>query len=201
MRRRAFLAGGALLPLAAAPSVETGGGFIFGVDEFRLIDVIAPARGAPFAAAAGAILADILKRGRLDLADRADPDRWSRRVVAASVETGDGVQSVQELLCRAGGARVRPESDDHAAIGRMLEAESEARSARRGLWALDVYAVRDPQSRITGDFALIQGLIVSGAVAKGRAYLNFGADYRTDTTATAASRDARRWAKQGLAVC
>lgn len=203
MNRRGFLAG--LTALSAAPSPATkatatsGAVFEMGADEFVLTDVIAPSPGEPFAAESAAALAHILGLGRLDLVDRRERDRWNRRPVAVSVETHDGVRSVQELLIGAGGARVRPESEDRTSVEGLLRVEDAARRAERGLWALRSYSVRDAAShRGTGAFHIVEGRPVSAAVSKGRAFLNFGADYRTDMTATAATRDVRRWAKEGL---
>lgn len=204
MNRRAFLgaaaASGVLAPAAMQSiGVEAGAAFRFGDSELRLIDILAPARGDSYAAEAAETLSAILNRGRLDIADATAPDRWNRRVVNVAVETTDGVRSVQELLIREGGGRVRPESDDHDAIKGLLAAEGDARAARRGLWRLPFYAVRDASThRATGAFHLIEGTVASASIRKGRAYLNFGEDYRTDVTATASSRDARRWAKEGL---
>lgn len=203
MKRRAVL-GGAILAafggraLASPGIAADGASFTIADTEFRLADLLAPAGREPFAVQSQASLQEILASGRLDIVDQAEPDRWGRRVVAAAVETADGVRSVQELLLLEGAARVRPESD-RARIARLLAAEEEARAAVRGLWRLSAYAVRDAAThRATGAFYLIEGAVKSATVTKGRAFLNFGEDYRTDVTATASSRDARLWAKTGL---
>jgi len=202
MRRRAFVCGAAAaFSSAARASTSVLGGASFARDgaEFRLVDVLAPSAAEPFAKESEEILWRILALGGLDLREKGDADRWGRRVVASSVEAADGVRSVQELLLQGGAVRVRPESDDRAFIAKLLAAESAAREAMRGLWRLPHYAVRDAaRHRGTGAFHLIEGRVVSAAVAKGRAYLNFGEDYKTDVTATADSRDARRWKKEGL---
>lgn len=201
MKRRSFLAGAAALPFGSARAAPAMGGLSFTHDggEFRLVDVLAPAGSEPYAAESEAALQRILGFGRLDLRDVFERDRWGRRVVAAAIETLEGVRSVQELLLLEGAARVRPESEGRALIARLLAAEGEARAAARGLWRLSAYAVRNAAThRAAGAFHLIEGEAVSAAVAKGRAYLNFGQDYRRDVTATASSRAARRWKKEGL---
>ena len=184
---------------AQSIGVEAGGAFTRAGAEFRLIDILMPASDDSYAAEAATILKAILNEGRLDIVDAGDADRWRRRVVNVAVETRDGVRSVQELLILEGGARVRPESEDYGRIKRLLSAEEEARTAKRGLWRVPFYAVRDAAThRATGAFHLLEGDVVSAAVTKGRAFLNFGEDYRADVTATASSRDARKWAKNGL---
>lgn len=201
MKRRSFLAGAAALPFGPvrAATAMGGGSFTHDGGEFRLVDVLAPAGPEPYAAESGAALQRILGRGRLDLQDKLESDRWGRRVVAAAVETLEGVQSVQELLLREGAARVRPESRDRAFIARLFAAESAARESSLGLWGRPAYAVRDAAThRAAGAFDLVEGAAVAASIRKGRAYLNFGADYRTDVTATANSSDARRWKKEGL---
>jgi hypothetical protein len=203
MNRRSFVvaavASGIPRPVSLQISVLTGSSFHVGADECRLSDVLAPQADEPFSAESAAICSDVLGQGRLDLLDMSERDRWNRRVVRAAVETPEGVRSVQEFLVREGGARVRPESEDDAGILRLLAAEGEARAARRGLWRLAFYAVRDAAAHpSSGAFHLLEGNAVSAAVSKGRAYLNFGEDYRKDVTATASSRNVRRWVKEGL---
>ncbi|MEQ1932226.1 MAG: thermonuclease family protein [Parvularculaceae bacterium] len=204
MNRRDFvalatIAFGANRAVAGPLSASTGAEFKIGGEEFRLADVLAPAPDEPFAGESSKALNRLFDQGRLDFIDTAERDRWNRRVVAVSVEARSGVMSVQEEMAREGAVRVRPESADHGAISRLLLAEREARAARRGLWGLPYYMVRDAAShRATGAFYLIEGKPLSAAVVKGRAYLNFGDDYRTDVTATASSRNAKRWAKAGL---
>jgi hypothetical protein len=73
----------------------------------------------------------------------------------------------------------------------MLAIEARARGARRGIWADRFYAVRPaarPVEIPVGGFELVEGAVLKSAVVKGRGYLNFGPDRRTDFTVTAAPR-------------
>ncbi len=92
----------------------------------------------------------------------------------------------QGALLAAGLARVYTFADNRARAAEMLARESEARAARRGIWALPFYAVRDAADpRLApGSFQLVAGTVLDAAVVRGRAYLNFGPDRHTDFTVT-----------------
>ena len=68
----------------------------------------------------------------------------------------------------------------------MLALERDARQAQRGIWALPYYAIRNPYVETLNDqlgtFQLIEGRFVDAADFKGKVYLNFGSDWRTDFT-------------------
>jgi endonuclease YncB( thermonuclease family) len=212
MKRRDFLSGVfglGVLGADPAPAIGaialSGDRFRLGLDECRLADLLAPEDGDAFAREAAAGLAELLKDAALDVADARigdllSRDRWGRRIVVAQILREGAPRALEEEVVASGLARVRPESDDHDAIRRLLDLESAARKARSGLWALGPYVVRDGENAASaiGAFQLVEGVVVSGDIAKGRAFLNFGADYRTDFTVTAGSRAARRWAKEGL---
>ncbi len=204
MNRRSAIFGGAAIAVGSfgarrSPHALSGDSFLLGGAEVRLADIIAPAAGAPHADEARETLQRLMARGIAVMAQASQPDRWAR--MAARANAGDiGRTSFQRLLVEAGAARVRPESDDLGFIASLLATESAARAARRGLWRLRAYAVRsaeDARSAI-GGFHLVEGAVADAAVNGARAYLNFGADFRTDFTASAASRDAKRWTKLEL---
>jgi hypothetical protein len=69
-------------------------------------------------------------------------------------------------------------------IPEMLALERRARSARRGIWRRGFYAIRSDgdAGRFIGSFQLVEGRIRKVAIVKGRGYLNFGSDWRTDFT-------------------
>jgi endonuclease YncB( thermonuclease family) len=98
---------------------------------------------------------------------------------------------VQGAMLERGLARVYTFADNRARAAEMLALESRARAAGRGIWALPFYAVRDAADPrlATGSFQLVAGTVVAAAVVRGRAYLNFGHDRRTDFTVTVAPRD------------
>ncbi|MBB5518599.1 thermonuclease family protein [Amphiplicatus metriothermophilus] len=212
MRRRAFLlaAGAAAFGGRAAAEapvrVLRGDRLVHQGRELRLADILAPdPRGfgdgpEPYAGAAAAALARLAAGGAFTIEEAGAPDRWGRPFVRLWLPRENGPVAVQELLLAEGAARVRPESGDDAFLDRLFAAEAQARAARAGLWALDAYRVF-PAGNATGAigrFALVEGEARSAAAARGRVFLNFGEDYRTDFTVTAPTRLARRWAREGL---
>jgi len=123
-------------------------------------------------------------------------DRHGRAL--AHVVREDGVW-VQAMLLGAGFARVYSFPDNRALVANMLDHEAAARRAGRGIWADDFYRIQSPESvaRLLNTFQLVEGRVVSAAVVRGRAYLNFGADWRSDFTATVSPRDRRVFDDEG----
>lgn len=212
MRRRGFLGRASALCFFAAGSTRAEGGHAEALSgdritldgaELRLADIIAPSpiglsNGAqPYADQSRHALTTLVASGGMAVADAAEPDRWGRRVVVARMNDG---RSLQEALIDAGAARVAPSTDAFDFIDNLLIRERKARAAKRGLWALDEYRVRNATDAhdAIGGFHLVEGVVKRAAKTKGRVYLNFGADYRKDFTASARSILARRWAKSGL---
>ncbi|MHA1600748.1 MAG: thermonuclease family protein, partial [Alphaproteobacteria bacterium] len=105
-------------------------------------------------------------------------------------ESGDWVQGA---LLEDGMARVYSFQDNRALVVEMLAREAAARDNRRGIWANPFYAIRTPEEAggYLGRFELIQGRVRDVAIVRGRVYLNFGDDWRSDFTANLASK-ARR---------
>ena len=112
-----------------------------------------------------------------------DKDRYGR--LLAHLHRPDGTWVQGEML-KKGMARVYSFADNRARVGRMLALESEARAARRGIWGLRFYAVRTPRelSSWIGTLQLVEGKVLKAARIKGRVYLNFGDDWKTDFTVT-----------------
>jgi len=100
---------------------------------------------------------------------------------------------IQGVLLEAGLARVYSFDDNRKLIAEMLDLERRARDARRGIWALDYYALRSAEQagRWLGGFELVEGRVVSVGLVRRRAYLNFGDDWRSDFT-IALDAEARR---------
>ena len=103
-------------------------------------------------------------------------------------------------LAAEGLARVETTTDQRRCAGDTLALESDAREAGRGMWRLSTYEVRGAKesAAFTKDFQIVEGLIVSASEIRGRIYLNFGEDWRTDFTVTIAPSDVRRFAESGL---
>ena len=49
-----------------------------------------------------------------------------------------------------------------------------------------------------GSYELVQGRVREATLVRGRAYLNFGTNYRDDFTATIAPRDMKRFREAGI---
>jgi len=121
-------------------------------------------------------------------------DRYDR--LLAQVYTDDGLWLQGEMIVR-GFARVYSFADNASPASQLLALEREARAARRGIWALPYYDVRppEPEKLLTdlGSFQLVEGVVQSAALVRGRTFLNFGADYKTDFTVTIAPKDLKRF--------
>ncbi|MEO1014907.1 MAG: thermonuclease family protein [Pseudomonadota bacterium] len=210
MPRRAIVKGAAAGALTCSASrmtgvaVATGAGravsgdrFVVGDLEHIIDDIIAPRPdvsgfGAePFALQSQSALQEVLDRGET-VFEETRRDRW-RRPVGRLINAQTG-EPAEQWLVAIGAARVRPASPFHDAIRNLLDSEKTARDARRGLWRLSTYQLLDandgagwPRSKLralTGQFHIGVGALASVAKRGRRIYFNFGADYRSDFTAT-----------------
>jgi endonuclease YncB( thermonuclease family) len=161
----------------------------------RLESLLWPARDQDKAAAAlsrqGVAAVRNLASGQTVVLRAAPPklDRYGRLRVQAMLPDGKWLQ--RELLQR-GSARASIAPDRRECARELYAAEAEARSAGAGLWALPAYAIRTPESlrwRDLGTFQIVEGKVVSVKVSGGRAYLDFGPNWRTDFTVTIAPED------------
>ena len=110
---------------------------------------------------------------------------------------------LQGELVRRGLARVYSFGDNRACILDLLDREDRARTAGRGLWSDQAYAVRKALdvTRLTddrGSFQVIEGKVHAVARVRGRAYLNFEANWRRDFTASLSIAADKRLMKSGL---
>jgi hypothetical protein len=108
-------------------------------------------------------------------------DRPGRLLAHLYLEDGLWVQG--EMIAQ-GIARVYSFPDNRELAHEMLAREGTARKEGRGIWDHAFYAVRSPDeaSALVGSFQLVEGEVLSGAVVRGRGYLNFGDDYHSDFT-------------------
>jgi len=155
----------------------------------RLVGIQAPKlpKGRSFApwpfAEAAKVALDELARGKTVTLryGGAREDRYGR--VLAQLVRSDGLWLEGELL-RRGLARVYTFADNRAAADALYALESEARAARRGIWADPFYAPLAPEEalRRAGGFELVEGRIVAVERVSGQAFLNFGPDWHTAFT-------------------
>jgi endonuclease YncB( thermonuclease family) len=110
-----------------------------------------------------------------------DHDR-NGRILAHAIRD-DGLWLEPEIL-REGWARVYTFPDNPEFAADLYKAEREARAAKRGIWSNSFYAVRGPDPKVLlkdlNTYQLVEGKVVDAAEVRGRDYLNFGADYKTD---------------------
>lgn len=169
--------------------------------EVRLVGIQAPKlplgrrgfRAWPLADEAKAALEALTlgKRVRLSYGGR-QIDRHGR--LLAHLHDPDDRWIQGEMLAR-GLARVYTFADNRARAAELLAAERAARAAGRGLWAHNFYRVLDAAEtpEFIDSFQLVEGQVLDVATVRGRVYLNFGADWRTDFTVTIAPQALRRF--------
>jgi endonuclease YncB( thermonuclease family) len=163
-----------------------------GGEQVRLVGIQAPKlplgragfRAWPLAEESKKALQDLVlgKRVTLTFGGRRR-DRHGRLLAHLRGEDGTWIQGA--MLAR-GMARVYSFPDNRSRVADMLKMETRARTQGRGIWGLDYYAVIGPENaaRAIGTFQVVEGRVVDAAKVKGRTYLNFGPDWRTDFTVT-----------------
>ena len=124
-------------------------------------------------------------------------DRHGR--VLAQATRADGLW-LQGAMLEAGLARVETFADNRARAAALLAAESAARDARRGIWAEARFRVLTPEEaeRAGDGFHLVEGVVRRVTERRGRFYLDFGADWRSDFTVAVAGGDRARFRAAGL---
>ena len=152
----------------------------------------------PLADAAKAALEILIVGKTVAMAHGGRPmDRHGR--VLAHLFLPDGTW-VQGRMLALGMARVYTFPDNRALAAAMYAEERAARAERKGIWAHPFYAVRnvDDVGKAGDGFHVVEGRIVATARVKGRVYLNFGADWRTDFTVMVERRDAAVFDESGI---
>jgi micrococcal nuclease len=139
------------------------------------------------AEAARGMLAAVLRSGPLTLAAVETKDRYGR-LLAQVFANGAWVQGA---MLRAGEMLVAPDRGSALCTKLLMAAEDEARSGRAGHWRDGSFALRAPEQLRgrAGRFEIVEGKVLTATVNKGRAYIDFGADYHTDFTVTVAPED------------
>ncbi|MBM3541570.1 MAG: thermonuclease family protein [Alphaproteobacteria bacterium] len=124
-------------------------------------------------------------------------DRHGRRLAHLYLEDGTWVQG--DLLS-AGLARVYTWPDNRAMARALLDAERSARQAGRGIWSHPFYRILKAEEAggHIDSFQLVEGVVQHAAAARGRVFLNFGADWRTDFTVEIEAADMKTFRDSGL---
>jgi endonuclease YncB( thermonuclease family) len=174
--------------------------------QLRLVGVQAPRLDAAeasrrtLAQATKAKLEELAAGKRLRLFYGGQPrDRHGRLLAHGYLPDGRWLQG--ELL-RLGLVRTYTFADNRALIAEMLALEEQARAAGLGIWGDPSYRIRHPDEAagLVDSFQLVQGRIEAAAVVRGRGYLNFGPDWRTDFTVSLEPQVVRDFVANGTPV-
>lgn len=126
-------------------------------------------------------------------------DRFGRAVAQVETLTPNGQPDlwVQGEMVRLGLARVYSWRGETADMAALYAQEIVARERQRGLWSDDFFAVRapdpDPLAQYVDSLQIVEGIVTSVADVRGRIYLNFGSDYKTDFTVAIARKNVKRF--------
>lgn len=160
-------------------------------------------------AAAGAAAAknalDALAGGDTVVLRRAQiaSDRYGRIVAYAYTERDGDELFVQGEMIAAGLARVGDQVGSGSCAAALLGRENTARKAKLGLWADPYYDLIDAETPADvlaqkGQFALIEGQVVSVRQSGSTIYVNFGRHWSEDFAVTVRKRNERNFAAAGL---
>jgi endonuclease YncB( thermonuclease family) len=130
-----------------------------------------------------------------------EQDRYGR--VVAIAYTDDADESLQQLMLAQGQARVSARVGNRLCAELLLRAERVARTSRRGLWADPNFAPLPSHdvTRITavrGQFALIEGKVLSVRESGATIYVNFGRRWTRDFAVTILKRHRRDFAAANI---
>lgn len=131
----------------------------------------------------------------------ADQDRYGRLIAFAFLPGAR--QSVQQAMLEAGAARVSARVGERACAAVLLSAERGARKAGRGLWADPNFAPLQAENLARleaerGQFALVEGKVLSVRESGATIYVNFGRRWTQSFTVTILKRQQRTFAAGGV---
>jgi endonuclease YncB( thermonuclease family) len=132
-------------------------------------------------------------------------DRYGR-LVAYVYAQRDGVELfAQGALIEAGFARAAGRIDGKGCTAALLASEKTARAAKLGLWGDPYYEVVNADAPVDvlaqrGNFALVEGQVVSVRQSGATIYVNFGRRWSESFAVTISKRNERSFAAAGLDV-
>ena len=176
--------------------------------EIRLVGIQAPKlplgrpdfTAWPLADAAKAALAMLIENTVVELGyGGRTVDRHGRLLAHLYAVDGTWIQGA--LLAR-GMARVYSFSDNRALVAEMLALERAARAARTGIWRHPYYRVLAPEETVdrVDSFQIVEGRVLDAAVVRGRGYLNFGVDWKSDFTISIGPKSRRLFEAANLNI-
>jgi hypothetical protein len=180
--------------------------------EVRLVGALAPrspnhradTRPWPPERAAIAALDDLVLGQSVELAfSGRRSDRYGRLLAHVFLKRGGERVWVQGKLLSSGHARAYGLPGSLACMPELLAHESIARAANAGLWSNAAYAMRPAKRthalmRLRNTYQIVEGRVVSVVATKGRTYINFDRNWRSDFTAGVSAKLLRAkpdWAK------
>ncbi len=155
----------------------------------------------PFAAESKAALAALIQGRHVQLSYGGETrDRYGRAVAQVHTLGVSGQPDfwVQSEMIRLGLARVFSWKGELADLAALYDLEEQARDSGRGIWGSEFYAPRrpdpDPLAQFVDSMQIVEGIVISTADVRGRVYLNFGSDYKTDFTIAIAKKHMKDFA-------
>ena len=152
--------------------------------------------------ASGAAL-NTLAAGKMLRLEKLGPeqDRYGR--VVAIAYTDDARELLQQVMLAQGEARVSARVGDRPCAELLLKAERAARAAARGLWAHPNFAPLPSHdvtgiTAVRGQFALIEGKVLSVRESGATIYVNFGRRWTQDFAVTILKRHRRDFAAANI---
>lgn len=173
----------------------------FRLEDGREILLAGIERTYPGRNSSNAALAAIVAGHEVTLHGDADsPDRYGRQPAFVFVAGSD--HSVQSTLLRRGEALVSPEITDKNCAAALYASERAARDSGLGIWA-EVAAIKNAESpddilAAIGQFAVVEGRVLSVRQAGAFTYLNFGRSWTRGFAATIPRRITPAFESAGL---
>lgn len=127
-------------------------------------------------------------------------DRWGRLRAQVFFPQTNDEPWLQRAMLRRGFARVSIAPDRGECASELYADEAYARRRHFGIWASGFYDVRTPGDLdgTVGTFQIVEGKVLSTGIKDGRAFLDFGTDWRRDFKVTISPDDMRRFRDAGV---
>lgn len=137
------------------------------------------------------------------LAKAAETDRYGRLLAHIFTHEGGAERWLQAEFVGRGLARVSARVGDTACAKALLAREQSARTAKLGLWDEPYYVMGKAEEpaevlKQRGQFALVEGKVLSVRESGGTIYVNFGRRWSEDFTVTIAKRNEKMFSAAGV---
>lgn len=107
--------------------------------------------------------------------------------LACPAQDGSAEEDLATALLRAGAGYAQPTAQADGCLAQRLAAETQARTARRGIWsepsAVAPAGDEEAMAIRSGLFTVAEGRVLAAGGTRDRIFLNFGASWRQDFTA------------------